>query len=123
MKRPPTPLLATLTFLAAAHGVGAEPAGRIEVSDLKPLLLRAIDHGTAHGLLVGAGADYLRRRFEASAPIEIDVRTLHTLPQAGCSRLEVVTRQRDVLEADKRSDQSLTYQVSFCRDGRFPDKR
>jgi hypothetical protein len=72
---------------------------------------------------VGAGADYLRRRFEATAPIEIDVRTLHTLPQAGCSRLEVVTRQRDVLEGDKRSDQSLTYQLNFCGDGRFPEKR
>jgi hypothetical protein len=123
MKRPTTSLLATLTLLAAAHGVGAEPAARIEVSELKPLLLRAIEQGTAHAILVGAGADYLRRRFEATAPIEIDVRTLHALPQTGCSRLEVVTHQRDVLEGDMRSDQSLTYQLSFCRDGRFPDKR
>jgi hypothetical protein len=123
MKRPATVLLATLAFLAAAHGVAAEPTARLEISGLKPLLLHAIEQGAAHGLLVGAGADYLRRRFEASAPIEIDVRALHALPQAGCSRLEVVTRQRDVLAGDKRSDQSLKYQLSFCRDGRFPDKR
>jgi hypothetical protein len=122
MKRPLTTLLASLV-LASASGVGAQPVARIEVMELKPLLLRAIEQGAAHGLLVGAGADYLRRRFEATAPIEIDVRALHTLPQAACSRLEVVTRQRDVLEGHKRSNQSLTYQLSFCRDGRAPDKR
>jgi hypothetical protein len=123
MKRPATALLAALLLLAAGHGVAAGAAARIEVSELKPLLLRAIEQGTAHGILVGVGADDLRRRFEATDPIEIDVRAMHTLPQAGCSRLEVVTHQRDVLEGDKRSSQSLTYQLSFCRDGRFPDKR
>jgi hypothetical protein len=123
MKRLATALLATLLFLAAAHGVAAEPAARIEVSELKPLLLRAIEQGSAHGILTGAGADYVRRRFEATAPIKIDVRALHALPQPGCSRLEVVTRQRDVLEEGNRRDQSLTYQMSFCRDGRAPDKR
>jgi hypothetical protein len=123
MTRPTTALLALLTALANSQGIAAEPVPRIDVPDLKPLLLRAIDHGEAHGVLTGSAADYLRRRFDATAPLEIDVRALHALPQAGCSRLEIVTRQRDVLEGDKRSDPSLTYQISFCRDGRFPDKR
>jgi hypothetical protein len=93
------------------------------VSDIKPLLIRAIDQGSAHGVLVGEAATYVRQRFESSAPIEIDVRTLYALPQAGCSRLEVTTRQKDVLEKAKRGDKELTYQVSYCRDGRFPEKR
>ena len=59
----------------------------------------------------------------ATAPIEIDVRTLYALPQAGCSRLEVTTRQKDVVEKAKRGDKELTYQVSYCRDARFPEKR
>jgi hypothetical protein len=63
------------------------------------------------------------RRFDATAPIEIDVATLHALPQPGCARLEVTTRQRDVLEQGKRADQELRWQVSFCRDGSFPEKR
>jgi len=59
----------------------------------------------------------------STTPIEIDVATLHALPQPGCARLEVTTRQRDVLEQGKRADQELRWQVSFCRDGSFPEKR
>ena len=90
---------------------------------MKPLLVLAAERGSAHGVLTGPGADYVRRRFDATAPIEIDVRALHALPQAGCARLEVTTRQRDVLEQGKRSDQALTYQLNFCRDGRAPEPR
>ena len=64
-----------------------------------------------------------RRRFDATTPIEIDVASLHALPQPGCARLEVTTRQRDVLEQGKRADQELRWQVSFCRDGSVPEKR
>jgi hypothetical protein len=35
----------------------------------------------------------------------------------------VTTRQKDVLEKAKRGDKELVYQVSYCRDGRFPEKR
>ena len=28
-----------------------------------------------------------------------------------------------VLEKAKRDDKELVYQLSYCRDGRFPDKR
>ena len=123
MNRPTRALLGILAFLATAYGIAAEPVARIQVSELKPLLLRAVEQGAAHGVLVGVGADYMRRRFGANAPIEIDVRALHALPQTGCSRLEIVTRQRDVLEQGKLEDKALTYQLNFCRDGRFPEKR
>ena len=33
------------------------------------------------------------------------------------------TRQRDVLELGKRGDQELRWQISFCRDGSFAEKR
>jgi hypothetical protein len=66
---------------------------------------------------------YVRQKFESTAPIEIDVRTLYALPQTGCSRLEVTTRQKDVLEKAQRGDKELVYQVSYCRDARFPEKR
>jgi hypothetical protein len=35
----------------------------------------------------------------------------------------VTTRQKDVLEKAKRGDKELVYQVSYCRDARFPEKR
>jgi hypothetical protein len=112
-----------VTVLACAHNAAGDPVTRTPVSGIKPLLIRAIEQGAAHGVLIGDAAAYIRQKFDANTPIEIDVRTLHTLPQPGCSRLEVTTRQQDVLEKTQRSDQALTYQVSYCRDGRFPDKR
>ena len=112
-----------LVCLMLAHGTPAQPLARMEVTEIKPLLLRAIDYGAAHGVLVGESATYLRQKFDARTPIEIDVQALHPLPQPGCSRLEVKTRQKHVLEKAQRSDKELVYQVSYCRDGRFPDKR
>ncbi len=101
----------------------AQTTQRIVVTEIKPLLALAAERGAAHGVLTGPSAEYMRRRFDATAPIEIDVATLHALPQPGCARLEVTTRQRDVLEQGKRADQELRWQVSFCRDGSFPEKR
>jgi hypothetical protein len=116
-------LLKAVAFFAIAQSASANPSARLQVSDLKPLLIRAIDQGSAHGVLVGEAATYVRQKFESTAPIEIDVRTLYALPQPGCSRLEVTTRQKDVLEKAKRGDKELVYQVSYCRDGRFPEKK
>ena len=116
-------LAGTLVSLLLAQGAAAEPAARVEVTGIKPLLVRAIEQGSAHGVLVGEPASYVRQKFDSSSPIEIDVRALHALPQPGCSRLEVTTRQKDVLENTKRGDKELVYQVSYCREGRFPDKR
>lgn len=116
-------LTSTLASLVLAHGAAAQPLARTQVTEIKPLLIRAIELGSAHGVLVGEAATYLRQKFDSSAPIEIDVRALHALPQPGCSRLEVTTRQKDVLEKAKRGDKELAYQVSYCRDGRFPEKR
>ena len=101
----------------------AQPTLRIPVSEIKPLLALAAERGAAHGVLTGPGADYMRRRFAAATPIEIDVATLHALPQPGCARLEVTTRQCEVLEQGKRGDQELRWEISFCRDGSFREKR
>ena len=114
---------AVLLGALLAAPVHAQTTQRIPVSEIKPLLLLAAGRGTAQGVLTGPGADYVRRRFDATAPIEIDVQTLHALPQPGCARLEVTTRQRAVLERGKRGDQELRWQISFCRDGSFAEKR
>lgn len=118
------PALAAVLFGALlAVPSQAQTTQRLPVSEIKPLLALAAERGAAHGVLTGPGADYMRRRFDATTPIEIDAATLHALPQLGCARLEVTTRQRDVLEQGKRADQELRWQVSFCRDGSFPEKR
>ena len=116
-------LVAILLGALIAMSSQAQTTQRIAVTEIKLLLALAAERGAAHGVLTGPGADYMRRRVDATAPIEIDVSTLHALPQPGCARLEVTTRQRDVLEQGKRADQELRWQVSFCRDGSFPEKR
>lgn len=110
------------TVAGAQAAPSATATERIAVTEIRPLLRLAAERGEAHGVLSGPGADYVRRRFDAATPIEIDVRRLHPLPQAGCGRLEVTTHQRGVLENGTRHDQELVYQISFCSDGRFPER-
>ena len=119
-RRPRTFAALCLAIGALQSATAASTIDRIAVTEVKPLLMQAAAQGEAHGILGGPGADYVRRKFDAATPIEIDVRRLHPLPQAGCCRLEVTTRQRDVLENGTRHDEVLTYQLSFCSDGRFP---
>lgn len=126
-----TPCIGRLLAIISVIGLGLRPAHATErahtvertaVTEVKPLLVEAAERGEAYGVLGGPGADYVRRRFDTATPIEIDVRRLHKLPQPGCGRLQVTTRQRAVLEGASRHDQTLTYQVSFCSDGNFPEK-
>ena len=100
---PPVPkrrygLVALLLGALLAMPSQAQTTQRIAVTEIKTLLTRAAERGAAHGVLTGPGADYIRRSFDTTAPIEIDVRRLHPLPPAGCARLQVTTHQRDVLE-------------------------
>ena len=111
---------ACMTVMSASAATAVE---RIAVTEIKPLLMRAAERGEAHGVLTGTGAAYLQRRFETVSPIEVDVKRLRALPQIGCGRLEVTTRQRAVLVNGNRADQELAFQLNFCADGRFPEER
>ncbi len=116
-------LVLTLASVIYTAPHAAEPAGRTAVTELKPLLARAAAEGRAQGVLTGPGAQAIARRFQTDAAIDIDVRRLQPLPQAGCARLEVSTRQRSVKQSPEPSEQQLVYQISFCADGRFPGDR
>lgn len=116
----PLLLLGIFTLVGTAH---AQPIQRLPVTDLRPLLKHAIDHGSAHGILVGEAAAFMRRRFGADAPIEIDVRTIQILRDPGCHRLEVTTRQAVVIQQGQPQDQQLTYQLNYCRDGSVTEGR
>jgi hypothetical protein len=103
--------------------VFAAEGERLPVSNLAPLLKLAIDQGAARGILVGPAAEYARRKFDTDAPIEVDVRAIRALPQPGCSRLEVTTRQKNVLENGQRGDKTLRWQLSYCRDGHLLERQ
>ncbi len=118
-----TLLIVSLSVVMQVVPVLAAETVRTPVTQMRPLLARAAEQGAAYGVLVGDGARYAAQRFQSTAPIEIDVQVLHPLPQPGCSRLKVTTRQRGVLENDRREDKEFDYQISFCRDGSFPEKK
>ena len=111
---------ACMTVMSASPASAVE---RIAVTEIKPLLMQAAERGEAHGVLTGTGAVYLQRRFDTASPIEVDVKRVRALPQIGCGRLEVTTRQRAVLVNGNRADQELAFQLNFCADGRFPEER
>jgi hypothetical protein len=119
----PTTLRAACALALSLALCTADAAERMAVTSLRPLLARAAAEGSARGTLTGPGAQAIARRFQTDAPIELDVRRLHQLPQAGCGRLEVTTRQRDVNQSGKRGNQEMVYQLSYCADGRFPEER
>ncbi len=108
--------------LFVGKGLAAE---RTPVTSIKPLLVAAIDRGEAHGELVGKAADFMRERFKSTAPIGIDVRAIAALTDAGCKRLEITTRQDGVTETGNAppARKELVYELSYCRDGRFPDSK
>ncbi len=116
-------ILLALALIGTEGLSSAQSADRVAVQDIKPLLKGAIEHGTARGVIVGESGTYIRQHFDTLAPIEVDVKSLHPLPKPGCHRLEVTTHQQGVLENGKREDKELVYQVSYCRDGTFPEKR
>jgi hypothetical protein len=126
MRTLPSLALAVALSVVLCTAQSANPAQttqRQTVTDLKPLLARAAAEGSARGTLIGPGAQAIARRFQTDAPIEIDVLRIQRLPQPGCGRLEVTTRQREVIQTGKRGNQEMVYQISFCADGRFPEER
>jgi len=112
--------IALLTSLPVADAAAIE---RQQVSDLRPLLIVALDHGEAHGVLTGEAAQGLAQAFKTTAPIEIDVRTVKTLRQPGCQRLAITTAQDGVWDFNRTERaaaperKAFTWMVNYCRDG------
>jgi hypothetical protein len=114
-------VLTLLTLAAPVYGVE-----RMPVTDVKPLLLAAINQTEAHGVLVGSAAQTIAQTFKSTAPIEIDVKTVRELPLPGCRRLAVTTSQDGVLDFNREQRdrqpgrKAFTYQLNYCRDGGMP---
>ena len=116
-----------------ASAASAEPtSSREPVQSLRPLLIAAVGQGEAHGVLVGPAADAIASQFASREPIEVDVTTVGSLPTPGCKRLQVQTRQAQVMDRQRATKPGesgkplppkpmlLRYDISFCADGTFP---
>lgn len=101
--------------------------GRVPVTDLRVLLLAAIDapDGSAHGLLTGGDADAITKTFRAAGPIVVEVTTLRRYAQRGCRRLKVAFVQDGVQLPGRAGAQRgrIDFGIDYCRDGRPPQSR
>ncbi len=125
---------------SAISGVAfaAELLDRVEVGSIRPLLIVAIENGEAHGILVGENVQTVQNLFRTKEPMLVDVKSIRSLPESGCKRLQVTTtlkgalpdeRGLKVMTQEERirtkngtipQDIQFAYQISFCRNGKFP---
>lgn len=113
--------------LCAATAVHADIV-RPQVSSVKPLLLDALAHGEAHGILVGRIHDAMKQLFQTDAPIKVDIKRIGSHRQAGCARLAVRTTQADVvlpaasgMPVNPPKSMVFAYQIDYCDTGRYPE--
>ena len=115
---------AAALLAAFASPVLADDRVRTPVPDARPLMLTALQaaDGQAHGILTGAVADAITKRFGATSPINIDVTTEKRYAQPGCSRLKVTFWQDGVLlpGATTPRRQTMDFGINYCLDGRPP---
>jgi hypothetical protein len=105
-----------------------QAAERRPVDGIKPLLIEAVTNGEAHGYLVGEAGAKLKETFKTDYPMEIDIHTIAELPEAGCKRVRVASKQRGVVEpkvkglkqVDGPDDKTMVFDMNFCEDGSFP---
>jgi hypothetical protein len=100
---------------------------RTPVPSIKPLMLEALAHGEAHGVLIGAVQRIFEKNFKSAAPIEVDVKRIGSHRQPGCARLAVTTQQADVvlpvqsgMPLHPPTTMKARYQIDYCETGEFP---
>src|ERR1700686_2894208 len=99
--------------LTSLHAEDATTIERQKVSDIRPLLLAALDNGEAHGVLIGEAAHWTAQIFKTTAPIEIDVKTVRVLRQPGCKRLAITTAQDGVWDFNRKERAAAPERKAF----------
>jgi len=101
----------------------AQPASATEYSDVKPLLLQAIDasDGRAKGEIVGKIADKISQTTKSTSPVMAEITTIKSFRQEGCKRLNVRLKQANVMTKEgKPVEFTLDYGLNMCRNGQPP---
>lgn len=115
--------LLAFSVLTPLHAADATASERQKVTDVRPLLLAALDNGEAHGVLIGEAAQWMAQLFKTAAPIEVDVTTVRPLRQPGCKRLAITTAQEGVRDFNRKERaaaperKAFTWMINYCRDG------
>ncbi len=100
-------------------------SGDLLAADLRAHLIAALDApgGRSEGDLSGPMADLFRTQTRSSTVVRVQVRTLTTLAQAGCARLQASLMQEDVPTSEgKQFPFVVRYELNLCRDGQPPSE-
>lgn len=109
-----------VTILWALLGLPIPAAGQTLYNRPHEALIEAIRSGGAQGVLIGNLADQLHARLEGRSPIQLSVRVLRPLSQAGCARLEMLLTKDQVPTPKGLTQARIRSELSYCLDGRPP---
>lgn len=85
------------------------------------LLVDAIRQGSAAGVMKGEVAAIFAAQFQTQGALLVRARSIHSWPQKGCKRIEVVYTQRDIDTPKGRTEGTFTQQLNYCLDGLPPE--
>lgn len=83
------------------------------------ILVAAIRHGSASGLLEGEVDAHFTRQFRSTGPLWVTAKVIQTLGR-DCKRLEVVFTKKEVETPQGRTEAILKTQLNYCLDGAPP---
>lgn len=91
-------------------------------SQLKGLLLDAIDKGTTSGIVTDQIAAYIHKQTGTTAPVNVEVTTLKIYSQEGCRRLNAKFTMPGVTMKLPSGEQAfeMNMGINLCRDGSPP---
>ncbi|MBS2132332.1 hypothetical protein KEX41_29565 (plasmid) [Burkholderia thailandensis] len=109
-------------FMAAIMLVFACETSAIAGSytEFRQVLVDAIDHGSAYGVLRDDLADRLTTQLHANGPVYVAARPVSDLSKAGCKRLSVDFDIRGVQMPQGETGGRLNLKMNYCKDGTPP---
>lgn len=118
--------LAAIFLLCASGLLQPAIADTIETTNFRALFAEAIDspNGNARTEVRGALLEKMQSEIKTNARIFVDVKTIGTLKQPGCKRLQVLFSAPESRLPTKDGGvaplKGVGFQLNMCRDGRPP---
>lgn len=89
-------------------------------SAFRQVLVDAIDHGSAYGVLRDDLADKLTTQLHANGPIYVTAKPIADLSKAGCKRFSVDFDIRGIQMPQGETTGQLNLKMNYCKDGTPP---
>jgi len=109
-----------LLFLAVAFTFARESAGQALFERPHDVMVEAIKHGEAHGILRGRVAELFTKQFKSNGALLVDATVIASFPRADCKRIQVIYTKKAVTTAKGTTDLVMNTKLNYCLDGKAP---